>query len=248
MPVTGPGHQEAVVHKSAVRRRGALGRRFATCAASVLLVAAVSLPPFAAGARAAPAHADSVAHPVSADVRPAPAVPGASRGGLPDPAIFRGCLTSISRVAGCLGTAAYAACGASFSRFMTCMGKAYGAYTTTRKIQAFRASSTCPQNLPTVLADYLCSSRVPPAARSVTVAVGNAGYPLAAHTGPSTYFPSPGTYASGIRLPVVCVAGAGQLMNQGGRSSTYWSRLSNGLFVPWVGIVAVGIPGNVPFC
>jgi hypothetical protein len=238
------------VNKSVVRRHRDRGCRLSTCAASVLLLVAVLLAPFAAGAGAAPTRVGSVAHPVSADdgPRPAPAASGALRGGLPDPAVFRGCLTSISRVAGCLGTAAYAACGTSFSRFMACMGKAYGAYTTTRKIQAFRASSACPQDLPTVIAEYLCSPRVPQAPRSVTVAVGNAGHPLAAYTGPSTFYPSPGTYASGTRLPVVCVASAGQMMNQAGRSSTYWSRLGNGLFMPWVGLVQVGPPGSVPFC
>ena len=98
------------MNKSVVRRHRDRGCRLSTCAASVLLLVAVLLAPFAAGAGAAPTRVGRSAHPVSADdgPRPAPAASGALRGGLPDPAAFRGCLTSISRVAGCLGTAAYA--------------------------------------------------------------------------------------------------------------------------------------------
>ncbi|CUR58737.1 exported hypothetical protein [metagenome] len=167
--------------------------------------------------------------------------------GLPSPAIIRACMASISRVAGCLGSTAYAVCGVSFSKFLSCSRKAYNAYETTIKVQDFRASPSCPSVLADMLAEYLCTYRVPPAPRSVWAVVDNAGYNLTTHTGPSTDYPSPGVYRSGTRLPVVCVAAFGELMTFAGTSSMRWSRLTNGLFVPWVAL-RPETSETVPWC
>lgn len=235
----------------------ALRRGAALCAILVLLAAgapahgSAPIEPRAYGAAQAPVGSGMpVAAPgrQSGDAeRPGPLARSRSNAGLPSPAVVRACMASISRMAGCLGTAVYATCGSSFTRFLSCSGRAYNAYQTTQKIQAFRAAPSCPTILSDVLADYLCTSRVPQAPRSVWAIVDNNGYPLTTRTGPSTFYPTYGTYPYGRWLPVVCVARFGQVMVLDGQSSAYWSRLSNGLFVPWIGLRAP-TSETVPWC
>lgn len=221
------------------------GRALSVLLLAVLLAVGVRNPGFASDEQ--PGQATNVSHtaqPVAPDVNDLPS----SRAGVAEAAlpIPRVCFGSISRMAACLSTAAYASCGVSFSKFLGCTSKVYNAYDTTQKILAFRTSTACPMSL-AGLVDYLCSPRVPQAPRSVGVIVGNGGYPLGAYSGPSRFYTYGGTYASGTRLSVVCVARFGQTMNFDGASSPYWSRLSNGWFLPWIALQAT-TSDTIPWC
>jgi hypothetical protein len=156
-------------------------------------------------------------------------------GAIPSPAVIRACTVSITRLAGCLNTAAFAVCGGTLTRFLGCAGKAYTAYQWTVKIKKFQSSAACPPMLGN-LTDYLCTSRVPPAPRSVVVTVDNGGFPLLARIGASTFFAASLQYPSGARVAVVCVTPNGQTMTKDGRYDAYWSRLTNGLFLPRIGL------------
>ena len=237
-----------------MRRPSVVSGRSRLCGAMaasliVALLVAVQVPARAAGP--ATATAVSAGVPSSSTLRHAHGVrdqTAAAAG--PGLALFRACTRNVRTLASCVGLAAFQACGATFSKFLGCSRRAYGVVGTARKILAFRASAACPKALQHVLADYVCSSRVPPAPRSVFVTVTNNGVPLGAYTGPSTFYRFAGTYPAGMRLPVSCVALFGQSMSLGGRADAGWSRLTNGLFVPRVSLVLV--PGQytntVPYC
>lgn len=221
------------------------GLRLSLLVVTALLLAGAHSPSFGSGLEPAPSES-----PAGAAPPPVPDVGaltttrvGSSHAALPLP---RACFGSISRMAACLSTATYAACGTSFSKFLGCSSKVYNAYDTTTKIQQFRTSSVCPSTLAGLI-DYLCSPRVPPAPRSVLVTVDNNGYALETFTGPSRHYTFRGTYPAGTRLAVVCVARFGQIIYFNGSSSAYWSRLTNGLFVPWIALEPL-TSDTVPWC
>ncbi|MBA2955366.1 hypothetical protein GON03_13600 [Nocardioides sp. MAH-18] len=162
----------------------------------------------------------------------------------PSLAQIRWCTASMGRIAGCAATAFESYCLGTYSKILGCLRKVKSAYETYQTIVAFQQSDRCPTVLGS-LAQYLCRPTVPPAPRVVVATVVTVSGTLRAHTGPYTWFTYSGYYVNGNRLGVVCAIRFGERVYDGARSSTWWMRLANGLYVPAIGLQW---PGEVPWC
>jgi len=206
-------------------------------ATSVVGSPAVAASPVAKETVVAPVSGGETSSPVAADH--ARAVP------FPSLPAIRYCIGSITRLGACARTAFKTYCLGTLSKLLGCIRKVEKGYDVYQTVADFRQSDRCPAVLEPIAA-YICYSTPPPAPRVAVATVVTDGRPLPAHTGPSTWFTFRGTYANGTRLGVVCATRYGETITIGSWQWAAWARLSNGLYVPAVGLSWP--PDTVPWC